>query len=78
MVSGLEDVRLYLKELCPTVTFTVDELNSKGDYKSYKIGVPDTHYETCFAADVWPDNARIKAWIPFRVQKNSIPEQQKS
>lgn len=78
MVSSLDDVRMYLKELCPTGTCTVEELKSKGDYKSYKIGVPDIHYEKCFAPDVWPDNARLKAWIPFRGPTNNTSEQQRA
>lgn len=61
MVSGLEEVKAYVTELCPTGTCIVEELNSKGNYKSYKIGIPDTHYDKCFSADVWPDNARLKA-----------------
>lgn len=71
MVSSLEEVSQYLKELYPADTCIVEELKPKGNYKSYKIGVPEVHYDTCFAADIWPDNARLKAWVPFRGQNSS-------
>lgn len=66
MVSGVEEVKEYLKELCPGDNFTVEELRAKGDYKSYKIGIPDAHFDRCFTVDAWPDNARLKVWMPFR------------
>lgn len=74
MVSGLEEVRAYVKELCPTGTCIVEELNPKGDYKSYKIGIPDAHYEKFFTAEAWPDNARLKAWTPFRGQRTNTTD----
>lgn len=63
MESGAEDIREYLKQLCPDALCTVTELTPKGDYRSYKIGVPVAYYETCMSTDVWPVNARIKAWV---------------
>lgn len=66
MVSNAEDVSKYLRILCPDGSCTVEELKPKGDYKSYKLGVPEAYYDTCFSVDVWPINAKIKAWITFK------------
>lgn len=66
MRSGLEDVQAYLQQVCAPETGTVDELTPRGDYKSYKIGVPADLYDKCFSVNMWPENARVKSWIPFR------------
>lgn len=66
MASSADDIRQYLKQLCPTGSCTVEELTPKGNYKSYKLSVPEAHYDTCYSTDVWPTNARIKAWINYR------------
>lgn len=63
MVSGADDVRRYLQTLNPECTYTVEELKPKGEYKSFKIGVPAKMYEMCLTASIWPDNARVKAWL---------------
>lgn len=65
MASSADDVLQYLRQLCPTGSCTVQELTPKGNYKSFKIGVPEAHYVTCYSIDVWPINARIKAWINY-------------
>lgn len=72
MASGIEEVREYLLQLCSGVACTVHELTPRGDYKSYKIGVPVAYYDVCFCMDVWPVNARIKAWINYRMQDQSV------
>lgn len=69
MVSGVDEIRSYLQLLCPEKTCTVEELKPKGEYKSYKIGVPQELYEKCLSAEVWPENARVKAWL-FRKPQN--------
>lgn len=66
MESNVDDIRDYLGQLCPTGTCTVQELTPRGDYKSYKIGVPTAAYDLCFSTEVWPINARLKAWIPYQ------------
>lgn len=76
MVSGLDDVKDYLKELCPAANCIVEELKTRGEYKSYKIGIPDVHFDRCFTAEVWPDNAMLKVWVPFRA--SNYPEQQRA
>lgn len=66
MESSAEEIRDYLRKLCPNGTCTVEELTPKGCYKSYKIGVPVADYEVCYSNDVWPINARINPWVPFK------------
>lgn len=65
MESSAEEVRTYLRDLCPGGTCSVTELSAKGDYKSYKIGVPVPYEEVCLSAEVWPLNAKIKPWIVY-------------
>lgn len=66
MESTADEIRSYLHTLCGVDTCTVDELTPKGNYKSFKIGLPTAYYERCYSADVWPVNARIKPWINYR------------
>ncbi|KAI8434147.1 hypothetical protein MSG28_012272 [Choristoneura fumiferana] len=63
MVSDADEIRAYLRSLSPESLCTVEELRPKGEYKSYKIGVPAVQYERCLSADVWPANARIRPWL---------------
>lgn len=63
MVSSADEIRAYLETMCPGGICTVLELKAKGSYKSYKIGVPNELYDKCLSADVWPRNARVKAWF---------------
>lgn len=67
MASTADEVLLYLKSLDLGGSCTVEELKAKGNYKSYKIGVPAASFDKCMSADLWPDNARIKMWL-FRRQ----------
>lgn len=66
MMSGPEDVKKYVEQLCAPEAVSVEQLSSRGDYKSYKIGVPMSCFDTCFSIDIWPDNARVREWMPFR------------
>lgn len=66
MESNVNEISDYLRQLCPTGTCTVQELSPRGDYKSYKIGVPIGAYDVFFSTDVWPVNARIKAWVSYQ------------
>lgn len=77
MVSGADDILSYLRKLCLGGVCTVEELKSKGDYKSFKIGVPADHFEKCLSADIWPDNARVKGWL-FRRQRTSKSQESRS
>ncbi|CAH2092333.1 unnamed protein product [Euphydryas editha] len=60
MASGVDEILQYLGQLCPVGSSTIQELQSKGNYKSYKNGVPVDFCTKCFSTDVWPVNARIK------------------
>lgn len=71
MASGVDEIRAYMQILCPGKTCTVEELKSKGEYKSYKIGVPQELYDRCLSAEVWPENARVKAWLFRKLQNNT-------
>lgn len=66
MESSADDIRSYLHQLCPVGTCTVEELTARGNYKSYKLGVPAVYTETCLSTEVWPVNARLKTWITYR------------
>lgn len=79
MASSAEEIRKYLRTLCPTSLCTVEEIVAKGDYKSYKIGVPLAAYNTCYSEHVWPVNARIKDWINYKNRtKRNYSEQTQS
>lgn len=71
MESSAEEIRTYLRGLCPGGTCSVTELSAKGDYKSYKIGVPVPYEEMCLSAEVWPVNAKIKPWIVYPARYNA-------
>lgn len=68
MMSGVDDIRAYMQTLCPGNGFSVEELKARGEYKSYKIGVPQELFEKCLSPEVWPENARVKAWLFRRPQ----------
>ncbi|CAH1642619.1 unnamed protein product [Spodoptera littoralis] len=72
MASGIEDVRQYVNQLCPTGTNTVEELTPRGDYKSYKVGIAAEYWDTCYCNDVWPMNAKIKPWVHLRRPTRTI------
>lgn len=73
MISGADDVREYLHTLYPGKTFTIEELKPKGDYKSFKIGVPKELYEECLTAEMWPENARVRVWFFRRSESSGKP-----
>lgn len=66
MLSGAEDVKQYLNELCPQKVCTVQELNTTNNYKSFKIGVPEECFDRCFSVNIWPENARVKKWVNYK------------
>lgn len=66
MESEAGDILRYLQILCPGVKCSIEELKARGDYKSYKITVPEEFYERCVSPEVWPTNARVKPWTFFR------------
>lgn len=57
----------------PQCKCTVDELVvSRGDYKSYKVGISAAYYDQCYSVNIWPINARIKRWINYRTLPSSV------
>lgn len=76
MESNAEDIMRYLQSLYPGGKFVVDELNPRGDYKSYKITVPVEFYDECISVNVWPINAQVKPWVSFRNPKGKFRKQQ--
>lgn len=74
MLSGVDEIRAYLKSLNPGVTCIVEELKPKGEYKSYKIGVPPALFDQLLSDSVWPDNARIRPWL-FRKPRSNGSQQ---
>ncbi|KAI5645974.1 hypothetical protein NE865_01867 [Phthorimaea operculella] len=66
MESGVEEIRNYLQQICGPASCDVEELKARGAYKSYKISVPEALFEKCVSPSIWPNNARIKEWTPFR------------
>ncbi|KAI5637534.1 hypothetical protein NE865_09667 [Phthorimaea operculella] len=69
MASGKEEVQAYLQHTCGSGTFTIEELRARGDYKSYKIGVHEPLFEKFMSPTLWPNNARIREWMPFRAPR---------
>lgn len=78
MVSSAEEVRSYLRELCPHGNCIVEEITPRGDYKSYKLNVPAAFSEKCMSTDIWPVNARIKTWIINRQWRAPVTSPQKN
>lgn len=66
MLSSADEVKQYLMELFPQKACTVEELKTKNNYRSYKIGVPEECFDRCFSVEVWPENARVKKWVNYR------------
>lgn len=66
MKSGPDEIAEYLQQLYPQAKCVVDELKTKGHYRSYKLIVPIAWYDHILSPEIWPENARIKPWIAFR------------
>lgn len=71
MKSCADDVSSYLREICTTGSCTVTELKSRGDYKSYKLSVPEAFFDICMSPNTWPINSRIKEWTFFRGHRSN-------
>lgn len=78
MISEEHEIYAYLQTLCPGKTCTVEELKPRGDYKSFKIGVPPELFDKCLSPDCWPDNARVRTWFFRRAQRTQKPENEKT
>lgn len=78
MESEAADVLRYLQNLWPGKNCSVEELKARGDYKSYKITVPEEIYEKCISSEIWPINARVKTWMPFRGPRKNFQRECKN
>lgn len=73
MLSGADEIKVYLSGLCPQKAVTVEQLKTTNNYNSFKIGVPEDCYDKCFSVDVWPENARVKKWINYKKRTPTSP-----
>lgn len=72
MASETDEVLAYMHKICSKETCSVEKLKSRGNYKSYKIGIPEADFDKCLSPELWPTNARIKEWRPFRYSRNKF------
>lgn len=77
MESSTDEIHDYLEQICPMGKCTIQALNSRGNYKSYKIGVLVASYEVLLASDIWPVNAKIRPWINFKKTTASMMTNEK-
>lgn len=61
--STTEDVMSYLKDSNPDNTFEVTDLQSKGRYKSYRIGADLELKDYLFRPESWPKGAVVKRYL---------------
>lgn len=62
--KGVEtgDVQNYFKKKFPDINFTLENLNSKGSFASFKLGFDLTHLETVNRAEMWPAGTLIRRY----------------
>ncbi|KAI5638221.1 hypothetical protein NE865_09167 [Phthorimaea operculella] len=71
MESRVDEIHTYLKTLCGPKPCKVEELKARGAYKSFKLTVSEELFDKCIATNLWPNNARIKEWTPFRFSRHT-------
>lgn len=52
----------YTQAVCPAVVCTAEKLRSKGDYASFKVGVPESAFDRLHTENAWPLNTSVKEW----------------
>lgn len=57
-----DQIREHLKSVCEVDSCTIESLKSRGNYASFKLGVPDQLYEKVTAVENWTENICIKPW----------------
>ncbi|KAI5640060.1 hypothetical protein NE865_07474 [Phthorimaea operculella] len=66
-----EQVRSYLVSICNSDKCTVQALRARGDYASFKLGVPSHLFDTVMAPSNWAKDICIKPWSQnFRAKDN--------
>lgn len=61
--STTDDVMMHLKDSYPDHTFEVTDLNSKGIFKSFKIGADQKLEDALYQPDFWPKGASVKRYF---------------
>ncbi|XP_053610304.1 uncharacterized protein LOC128675163 [Plodia interpunctella] len=67
--TATENLEAYVKKICgKECPLKVEKINHKTerDYASFRIGVPESHYDKLCQSDVWPVNVEFCEWIWFR------------
>ncbi|KAJ2937510.1 hypothetical protein O0L34_g18654 [Tuta absoluta] len=69
-----EQVLDYLDSICGAGMSTVEVLKSRGNYASFKLGVPSKVSTTVMSPQYWVEDICIKPWQNFRANKSSKVE----
>lgn len=57
-----DDMSSYLTSLVSTASFNVTKIKSRGEYSSFKIGIPKNIVNKILQSDNWPRKSFIKEW----------------
>lgn len=60
--TSCDDMSLYLNSLVNTVSFAIAKIKSKGEYSSFKIGMPQSAVAEVLKSKHWPRGTFIKEW----------------
>ncbi|KAI5636510.1 hypothetical protein NE865_10755 [Phthorimaea operculella] len=73
--TTVDQIKSHLNKICAHDQCTVVELRARGNYASFKLGVPKNSLENVLSPESWPENICIKPWQQFfRGQKNKPKE----
>lgn len=61
-----EDIKQYLSKKFSNVEFTIENLNSKGPFSSFRIGFDFQHLEMVNKPEVWPQEVRVRKFRFFQ------------
>lgn len=71
--TTVADMNDYIKKITNcTADFTVVKLKSKGDYASFKVGIPTKLSTLVLKAENWPRHSFIKEWVA-RMETPRLP-----
>lgn len=65
------EVNNYVQTLTGSTECTVESIKTRGNYASFKLGVPLTYYQIVMNPEKWPLDICIKPWVNFRSQRES-------
>lgn len=67
----------HLKTICPTDSCSVEVLKPRGDYASFKLGVPAKNVSLYMSVEHWAEDVHIKEWqTGFRKQRSGTKREQ--